>query len=110
MSFFSSCSYFYSSISHPARQRVVELQTYPAAMPNSMVLINAGGESQFLIATLMIKAPGEAIIPGVQNSPTTLVTGGFLKLIHCGKLLPLFVAALRGFDRQMPSPALPYCF
>lgn len=64
---FFPCSYFYSSISH-ARQRDVELQTCPAAMPSNMVLINPRGESQFLIATPTIKAPGEAIIPGVQNS------------------------------------------
>lgn len=34
-------------------------------MLNNMVLINLGGESQFLIATSMITALGEAVIPGV---------------------------------------------
>jgi len=37
-------SYFYSSVSHPARQRDVELQACPAATLNNMVLINPRGE------------------------------------------------------------------
>lgn len=57
----------------------------------------------------MIKAPGEAIIPGVRNSPTTLVMGVFLKLIHCGKSLLLFVAVLMEAvtDRCLPPAPLP---